>query len=251
MESNKKNHQYPTIQCANFWFDDPKILLKDARDFYPFSQQAKKCTSTALNSLTRFGFYLALILTLLHQDMKYLLIAIAFAIISLAIYFGMKEKGILREGFQEPNSLQFSMPGVVPPTLIAGPAATDQVLSDVIGDNKRTIPTEANPFMNILVNEYKDNPSRGSALTGQDVEKRWSDVFQTRMYNDPTDVFQHCQNQRTWTPMPSTTIPNDQHSFQNWLFRIPGQSCKEGNNKACKPATQGATVQKYGLYGFL
>jgi hypothetical protein len=42
--------------------------------------------------------------------------------------------------------------------------------------------------------------------------------------------------------MPSTTIPNDQHSFQNWLFRIPGQSCKEGNNRACKPATQGATV---------
>jgi hypothetical protein len=242
METNKKTQKYPTIQCANFWFDDPKILLKDARDFYPFSQQARKCTSTALNSLTRFGIYLAVILTLLHQDMKYLVIGAAFAIISLAIYFGMKEKGILREGFEEPNSLQFSMPGVVPPVLIAGPAASDQVLSDVIGDNKRTVPTEANPFMNVLVNEYKDNPSRGAALSGPDVEKRWSDVFQTRMYNDPTDVFQHSQNQRTWTPMPSTTIPNDQHSFQNWLFRIPGQSCKEGNNRACKPATQGATV---------
>ena len=241
METTPKT-KYPTIQCPNFWFDDPKILIQDARDFYPFSNKAKKCTSTALNSLTRFGIYLAIILTILHQEMKYLVIALAFALISLAIYFGMKEKGVLREGFNESKQLPFSMPGVVPPSLIAGIAASDQVLSDTIGDNKRTVPTDANPFMNVLVNEYKDNPTRGSALTGPDVEKRWSDVFQTRMYNDPTDVFQHSQNQRTWTPMPSTTIPNDQHSFQNWLFRIPGQSCKEGNNRACRPATQGATV---------
>lgn len=242
METKKRNK--PTIQCPNFWFDSPTVLVQDARDFYPFSQNARKCTTTALNSLTRFGIYLSILLTILHQDMKYLLIALAFAFISLAIYFGMKEKGILREGFQELNSehLPFTMPGVVPPSLIAGTAATDQVLSDMIGEEKRTLPTDANPFMNILVNEYKDNPSRGPALTGPDVEKRWSDVFQTRLYNDPTDVFQHSQNQRTWTPMPSTTIPNDQHSFQNWLFRIPGESCKEGNNRACKPATQGATV---------
>jgi hypothetical protein len=242
MESKKKI--IPIINCPNFWFEDLSILLKEARDFYPFSQKAKKCTSTALNSLTRFGIYLSIILTILHQDMKYLLIAVAFAFISLAIFFGMKEKGILREGFENDGNkdLPFTMPGVVPPILIAGTAAADQVLSDVIGDNKRTQITESNPFMNVLVNEYKDNPLRGASLSGDDLKKKWSDVFQTRIYNDPTDVFQHSQNQRTWTPMPSTTIPNDQHSFQNWLFRIPGQSCKEGNNRACKPASQGATV---------
>jgi hypothetical protein len=43
METKKRNK--PTIQCPNFWFDSPTVLVQDARDFYPFSQNARKCTT--------------------------------------------------------------------------------------------------------------------------------------------------------------------------------------------------------------
>jgi hypothetical protein len=33
--------------------------------------------------------------------------------------------------------------------------------------------------------------------------------------------------------MPSTSIPNDRESYQNWLYRTPGKTCKEGNMDAC------------------
>jgi len=219
--------------CPNFWTENPSILWNHAKDFYPFSEAAKKCSTTALNSLTRFGIYLSLALTVVCFDLKYLIISIVFGGIAVAAYYGMKQRGVIREGFGEPSDqLPFSMPGS-PAALIAGIAAADQPVQDVIGDSNRTSPTAANPFMNVLLTEIGDNPGRGAALTGEKLSRQWSDSFQTKMYGDPTDVFQHNQSQRIWTPQPSTTIPNDQHSFQNWLYRVPGQSCKEGNNRAC------------------
>ena len=70
----------------------------------------------------------------------------------------------------------------------------------------------------------------------------WVDEFQTRMYGDPTDVFQHTQDQRVWAVNPITSIPNDQGSFANWLYRVPGRTCKEGNNAACFSGTEGGVV---------
>jgi len=95
-----------------------------------------------------------------------------------------------------------------------------------------------------LVNEVLDNPTKGPAATMDtpDMARFASDQFQTRMYGDPNDVFQHTQNQRTWITQPSTSIPNDQGSFQDWLYRVPGKTCKEGNNAACRTATEGGTV---------
>jgi hypothetical protein len=229
--------------CPTFWIEDPSILWKEAQDFYPFSEDAKKCSTTALNSLTRFGVYLAIVLTLLCREPKYLFVSIAFAGIAIAAYYGMKQRGVIREGFGEPTDLlPFSMPGS-PAALIAGIAVADQPIQDVIGDDNRTLPTAANPFMNVLLTEIGDTPGRGAALTGDTLSRQWSDSFQTKMYGDPGDVFQHNQSQRIWTPQPSTTIPNDQHSFQNWLYRIPGQTCKEGNNRACTTSgSDGATI---------
>ena len=203
--------------CPSFWIEDPSILWNNAKDFYPFSEAAKKCSTTALNSLTRFGIYLSLALTVLCFDLKYLIISLVFAGIAVAAYYGMKQRGVIREGFGEPtDQLPFSMPGS-PAALIAGIAAADQPVQDVIGDSDRTSPTAANPFMNVLLTEIGDNPGRGAALTGDKLPRQWSDSFQTKMYGDPGDVFQHNQSQRIWTPQPSTTIPNDLEGYQKFL----------------------------------
>jgi hypothetical protein len=59
-------------------------------------------------------------------------------------------------------------------------------------------------------------------------------------YNDPTDVFGKTQSQRMFVTQPSTTIPNDQKSYQELLYKIPGKTCKEGNPRACYGGTNGA-----------
>jgi hypothetical protein len=174
--------------------------------------------------------------------------------------FGDKQRG--RQGRQEgfanisvaspapvPSqpSVVFTMPGVYPPPpepekLVKGFEAADKNVDDVIGRTTRTDPTGANPFMNVLLTEIGDNPNRPPAQNGEFMKRQFSDEFQQRLYGDPSDVFQHTQNQRIWAVNPSSSVPNDRDSFQNWLYRTPGRSCKEGNTRACKTGTEGGVV---------
>lgn len=242
-----------TSRCGIFWAENPLILAYGWKDFYPFSDAARGCTATALNSFTRFGLYLGVLLALLYRNSAYLGIALGFAVIAVAGYYGMQSQGKLREGFA--NAPTGAPRTIVGPTftptpgqpdigLVGGVAAADRVVSDVIGAGDRTAPTDANPFMNVLVNEVLDNPTKPPAKTVDTnaMARQLSDQFQTRLYGDPTDVFQHTQDQRVWATQPITSIPNDQGSFANWLYRVPGRTCKEGNNAACFSGTEGGVV---------
>jgi hypothetical protein len=212
--------------------------LEEAYDFFPFHETAKKCTTTALNSFTRFGLYLGIILAFLTTKMSYLLLGVGIAIVAAAAYHGMKTQGTLREGFKSPEEVKrFQEPVMVPPDDVA-----DEVVDDVIGRKERTEPTAANPFMNVLLTEIGDMPQRPPAKNGEFLKRQFSNEFQDRLYGDPGDVFQKNQNQRTWAVQPITSVPNDQESFQNWLFRTPGRTCKEGNMSECKTATDGGTM---------
>ena len=267
-------------RCAPFWIEHPNILWEEATDFYPFHPTAQKCTSTALNSLTRFGIYLGLVLSILRFNVFYFGLTFGICIISIAAYYGMKSQGKVREGFvnEDKEKEKKKEKTIVAPTLfllptegrdsiysekselekdsekyngedeyqnlVGGVTVADRPVNDVIGKTDRTLPTGPNPFMNLLINEVKDNPKKPPALNVDTpkMARSFSDKFQTPVYNDPGDVFQHTQNQRTWVVQPNTSIPNDRDSYQNWLYRVPGRTCKEGNNAACRSGTEGTAV---------
>ena len=117
---------------------------------------------------------------------------------------------------------------------------------DVIGAQASTVtmPTTRNPFMNVLIDEIKYNPTRPIAMsiTDPSVQVKLDDFFRTEFTADPTDVFGRSQSQRQFITMPSTSIPNDQNSYQNWLYKIPGKTCKEGGREACLPGTDGGAI---------
>ena len=117
----------------------------------------------------------------------------------------------------------------------------DGVTEEVIGSSV-TYPNAKNPFMNVLVDEIKYNPTRAPAASVLDpsIHMGLDDFFKTQFVNDPTDVFGRSQSQRQFYTTPSTSVPNDQDSYQNWLYKIPGKTCKEGG--LCLPGTDGATV---------
>lgn len=107
-----------------------------------------------------------------------------------------------------------------------------------------TPPTSRNPFMNLLVDEYKYNPNRPSAAPVDDptVKQTMDDYFRIQWYSDPTDVFGKNQGQRQFITQPSTTVPNDQGAFANWLYKVPGKTCKEGGRDACLAGTDGGVL---------
>jgi hypothetical protein len=101
-----------------------------------------------------------------------------------------------------------------------------------------------NPFHNVLMDEYVYSPTREAApdITTTESKVALDAMFRTQWYSDPTDVFGKTQSQRMFITAPVTTIPNDQGSYQNWLYKIPGKTCKEGNQEACYGGTEGAVM---------
>jgi len=195
------------MTCPEFWLNNPRILLTDWKDFFPFMKANESCTALALNSFTRFGLYLSVILALIKLNPAWLILGIVFAILATVFWFTMINNDTVRENFLDIES---------------------PIQPDVIGSS--TEPTPANPFMNVMMQEYTDNPLRHQA-SGKALA--FDSYFETTFNRNPGDVFNKTQSQRQFVTMPSTTIPNDQEAYMNWLYRIPGQTCKEGNTDVC------------------
>jgi len=105
-------------------------------------------------------------------------------------------------------------------------------------------PLGKNPFNNVTVDEYKYAPTRNAApdITTPQSKLDLDQFFRVQWSSDPTDVFGKAQDQRMFVTQPVTTIPNDQKSYQDWLYKIPGKTCKEGNPDACYGGTNGAAL---------
>jgi len=111
-----------------------------------------------------------------------------------------------------------------------------------------TPPSSRNLFMNVLLDEYKYNPDRPPAAPVNDaiVKQAMDDYFRVQWFSDPTDVFGKSQSQRQFVTQPCTSVPNDQKSFQEWLYKIPGKTCKEGGQYC---TTQGSAGVQYTWMG--
>lgn len=107
-----------------------------------------------------------------------------------------------------------------------------------------TPPTSRNLFMNVLLDEIKYNPDRPEAapVGHPTVKQTMDDFFRVQWFSDPSDVFGKNQGQRQFITQPSTTVPNDQGSFADWLYKIPGKTCKEGGRPACLAGSDVSTL---------
>lgn len=102
-----------------------------------------------------------------------------------------------------------------------------------------TTPTPQNPIMNVQLPEIQDNPTRKQAapLYNRAVEKEADDAVKAnldpRIFMDVGDEVNFNSFMRNFYANPSTTIPNDQGSFMQFLYgNMP--SCKEGDGIQCE-----------------
>jgi hypothetical protein len=237
--------------CPAFWLEQPRILVDQATEFFPFTEHDKRCTAAALNSFTRFGLYLGIVLAVVRLDVRWLLVGAVFAGFSALAWYYMSGRGSVREGFlgalfggAEGFDGGYAEQVIANPTeqdIVTGAQVGGRYVPDVIGEQGRTNPTAANPFMNVLISEISENPYRKPAadVQGVAVKAELDQYFDTMFARDPGDVFNRTQSQRQWVTQPSTTIPNDQESFANWLYRAPGRTYKEGNGARGNIATDG------------
>ena len=223
--------------CNPYIWEDIRSVTSAFVEIIP---PKEPCVSDLVNTIVCW-YSLAILISgmLFVQGSSYAMYVFAFITILLLpsfIAYGRivrpsvpsTSEGFRAEGFRAEGFKGYSLP---PTAQVETPA-------------KITYPTDRNPFMNVLLDEIKYNPTRPAAanVENKDVKLTLDDFFRVEFTSDPTDVFGRSQSQRQFITMPSTTVPNDQESYQNWLYKIPGKTCKEGGRDACLPGTDGGAL---------
>jgi hypothetical protein len=177
------------------WTQDPSVLFsKDTwQKFVPTKDMD---VPAALNSVVRFTVYFSILLFIGTSKTAYLL-AIPIVLVTTIIFSKLfPTTRDLVETFNSP------------------------VLSQL---RKYTNPTGENPFMNVLLPEIVDNPDRPDAapITSKAVKKQVQKAFQqtSDIYMDTSDRFDQAQAMRTFHTLQSSTVPNNQDGFLEFLAK--------------------------------
>ena len=214
--------------CSDYVWNNPTLLLNS----YYIKTKRTDCKSDVINHIL-FGILFTSIIGLIvsfsvkNREQVILSVLLFNLVHSVYWYFRLSTTQTLKN--KQVEQFKIKEEKIIPVENII-----EEDEEEVIGKSE-TYPSAKNPFMNVLVDEIKYNPTRSPAASVLEpfVSTSLDLMFKTQFVNDPTDVFGRSQSQRQFYTTPSTTVPNDQDSYQNWLYRIPGKTCKEGGREAC------------------
>jgi hypothetical protein len=203
---------------SKFWLDDPKILFTN-NNYIKFFPTEKMTHMEMLNTITRFSIYLSILSLLFSKDkaMVYLYIPLILIIICIILSKIIKTE----ETFMKTN-------------VCKGKNYNDKD-KQCINNTKCTNPTKNNPFMNILLTDYVENPTRQEACKHDDqyTKKMVNKYFYNNLFVNVDDLYENRNSQRQFYTMPVTTIPNKQTEFAQWLYKLP-ETCKTNQEKCLK-----------------
>ena len=194
---------------AKFWLEDFKILYKDDQ-FLKFFPSNKMTTNEQLNALTRFSMYLFIIFILFGDDIEWSLIPVLLLV--LAVFLSRVD-----------NFESFYNIG------------NKKVSSKVKSVKSCQKPNKNNPFMNVLMSDYIDDPNRAEAcdVTRDDIQKEITTNFSNNLYKNSDDIFNNKSSERQFYTTANTTIPSKQKEFAEWLYG-ENDNCKINNDKCLK-----------------
>lgn len=199
-------------ESEKFWFDDVSILFNTnyLLKFFPTNQMT---LSEILNSLVRLSIYVSIIFIVYRRNVNFIFITFYMLLITYLIYNNLSDKKkkeleeFKNEFYQEENYVK---------------------------------PTDNNPFMNVLPEDYEKNVDRIAENEAElynekkyeEVQEEIENKFSNDLFQDMTDIYNNRNSQRQFYTMPNTQIPNDQTSFAKWCYSTPS-TCKEGNSLQC------------------
>jgi hypothetical protein len=193
------------------WYENVKdfVSITKMNKFFPTGDMSYE---EKLNSFFRFSVYFGVAMYLIRKNTKVFFLPFFIGVLTLILY-KLYENKAQKEQFGD----QFD----------------DTDYDD--GTNECTKPTQLNPFMNVLMDEFASNANRGPACNSnrKDVKKDIENFFESDLYRSVDDVFNKNASFRQFYTNPVTTIPNDQEGFSKWLYFSEEKTCKEGNLLRC------------------
>jgi len=186
-----------------FWTDDLNELFKPT--LIPTDHMS---VDDKLNAISRLIIFICLVLSLVLQDAK--IIVLMFFLLILVIIVQKYDKGFKKEvdKFMDANSIT------------------------VVDNNICVKPTRHNPYMNPNLLDINKESFGACSVNDVDTNALADKYFNESMFLNVDDIYNTTNSRRQFYTVPSTTIPNDQTTFANWLYNR-GTSCKEGDGERC------------------
>lgn len=162
-----------------------------------------------LMTILKLFFFIALIATLIFNDVKYILFVIILLFFGLFVYYYYLNIKTKAEEFLDENNI------------------------DIIDNNFCTKPSIDNPFMNPSIIDYQtSNKLSACSIDNDNINNEVHSKFMKRIFKDVNDIYGKTMSERQYYTLPSTTIPNDQEGFGKALY-YRDKSCKENNGNQC------------------
>jgi hypothetical protein len=241
-ETPIKIKEKETIQnIIPFWSENPNILLNNdfLFEFFPVENMSFE---QKLNAISRTIVLLSLVTFFYTKSVRILLIGM----VSLFFIFMLhKSKSVDAKEIQQKKNGEGFTDSESTPSL-STPAKELYKTTDMMNVFKK--PDSTNPFGNVLVTDYINDPQRKPAPPAFNENVNLEIVEQAKefvrksnpdqpditekLFKDLGDEYVFEQSLRPFTSNPSTTIPNDQQSFSEFCYGSM-VSCKEGNAFAC------------------
>lgn len=221
MTDKEKSEVSTTIpKQDNFWFNNYSILYRRDRlaEFVPKPTQS---LSENLNALVRFCAYAGIGLFGYTKKISYLYLPL-LSMLATKLMWDYVHSDQERSSIGVKEEMSTLDTSKNPRTIASGQVCV--------------APTDDNPFMNVSLADYKNDPQRPSACPFSDdkIKENATAKFYNDLFRDVNDVFGRTNSARQFYSMPSTTIPNEQEKFLEFCYgdmMKPG--CKQGNMQNC------------------
>jgi hypothetical protein len=221
------------------WYRDVSVLFRRPLEFFPSRDQTAE---ERVNSMVRLLTYCGLAVFAYNRRPKYLVFtAFAIALVSLAHrsyrsdtitdFVDKESRSVARLAFRDGGKGKGS-PG----------AKTEEKFAPVQRRESTTTPrdsqagkactwsTAKNPFANVLLTDYVDNPDRPPACKYDVMKKDIRANFNRNLIRDAGDVFEKQNSQRQYYTMPVTTTYADTLAFAEFAYGR-GRGCKDDTSK--------------------
>ena len=189
----------------DIWYKDIYGFLFNKDTVLDIIPDKSNTLAEQLNNTMRFAVYLTLVLFVIRRDANPIYFTVFVAFVTWVIWgqYGL-ENDKRKELFTKLN------------------------IEEDFKKRPCIKPTKDNPFMNVSAIDYSDFPNRPKACVNDPDTNKF---FEEGLNRKEDDIFFKSASDRQFFTMPYTTIPNDQNTFAEWLYKT-GPTCKE-KSMAC------------------
>ena len=235
-------------KSQDIWFNNISLLF-DPAYIFEIIPTLNMNLNEKVNALTRFAFFLSLLLTIVKQSYVYIYVFLIPVIISYIAYIFIPKK----EKFTNSNSnssnnndndnndnkrndFNINSDDESNYEEINKNDQYNSVMESALKEECQR-PTKDNPLMNILPTDNFEKRKPACNITDVDISNEVTnlitDNISEKLYLDTNNILNKNIGERDFYTLPGSRIPNDQGSFAKWLYETP-VSCAIGNNGILK-----------------